>query len=271
MKYENFGKTAIFFLFLFITSAASAVSIITTESRYESNGIRYSFTVSEWGENENICNDASATNCIVQIVGVPYPGQNSYWVSSRYIANKIKPSRNPSEITQQLKNAGFSIPLHGSIFVRNTEDTSNFCISIVYGYQYPGIGGAYNFYGPCAPVVKPPLQCEITGNTLIDHNKLSDAAIDGNEAQASLQLKCTGVTRVTVSASKESPTGIKLRPDGSLLSKITIEGKPAAPGVQISVEEGLFTPVNIKSTLFSNGVVEPGPFSGSTVLTVTPP
>lgn len=154
---------------------------------------------------------------------------------------------------------------------RKIKISDTFCIRFTEGYSYHGSGGLVGPIGPCAPVKKPPLQCEIRGNTTINHENVSDAAINGNEATVTLQLTCTGVSSVIASASKENTSGVKLRADGSLYSKLTIDGKALANGVPIKVEEGMPTPIFIKSTLSSNGTVQPGPFSGSTVLAISPP
>lgn len=257
---------AVIFLFGLIGNVAYAVVIEATDSRYESGGVRYYFTVTSWESGGgSFCNDMQA----VAIYGVQRPGDSYYMVSTEYFW-KIIPTMSMSNVLSQM--TGFSIPFKGSLFVpkdRKVSDT--FCISFAQGYSYSGAGGFVVPVGPCAPVKKPALKCEIKGNTTINHENVSDAAIDGNEATVTLQLTCTGVSSVIASASKENTSGVKLRADGSLYSKLTIDGKAPASGVPIKVEEGMPTPIFIKSTLSSNGAVQPGPFSGSTVLTVSPP
>ncbi len=169
---------------------------------------------------------------------------------------------------EQMKKSGFSIPFHGSLFVpSSTAIPGNFCISFAQGYQWNGIGGAVSPIGPCAQVLKPAMQCEIKGNTNINHGNVSDAAIDGNEAATTLQLTCTGVSSVIAKLS----SAVNLRADRNLYSELTVGGKSAQGGVEVFMEKDLPRPVVVKSTLFSNGTVEPGAFSGSTVLTIAPP
>lgn len=251
-------------------SFSHALTIESTRSEYESGGIRYYFTVTSWGLNGvKVCDDMTATTCGLRIVGVKSPGDYSYMVEGNYYW-EIEPSHSMSDIRKQMK--GFSIPFEGSLLVPRYPPISNsFCITFAQGYRYPGIGGLVVPVGPCAPVTKPVLKCDITGNTTINHNNVSDAAINGNEADTTLELTCTGATRVIVSAGREDLSGIKLRTDGSLYSKLTIGNKAAEFGVVIGVENGVPTPVTIKSTLYSNGTVEPGAFSGSTVLMISPP
>ena len=261
---------ALLFLLCLVGSAAHAVTIQSTRSQYEVGGVRYYFTVTSWeGNGDSFCNDMQAVTCALYLVGAQRPGEYQSMVLGTNNW-RIKPSTSMTTVRNQM--SGFSIPFESSLFVPKEKKISDsFCISFAQGYSYAGSGGVIAPVGPCAPVIKPALKCEIKGNTTIDHNNVSDAAIDGNEAAVTLQLTCTGVSSVIASASKENPSGVKLRADGSLYSKLTIDGKTPANGVPIKVEEGLPTPIYIKSTLSSNGTVEPGPFSGSTVLTISPP
>lgn len=261
-------RAAFLLLICLITNTAHAVSIVSTGSRYESGGVRYYFTVTQWeGTTDRICSDMTALRCDLRIYGLQPP---SDYIGSTHYWNGIKPSTSLTEVRNQMK--GFSIPFHGTLFVpKGTKVNNRFCITFTQQHIYSLSQGLGHRVGPCAPVIKPALQCEIKGDTIINHGSVSDNNINGNEAATTLQLTCTGISSVIATASKESPSGIKLRTDGSLYSKLTVEGKAPADGVPIKVEEGVPTPIFIKSTLFSKGTVEPGEFSGSTVLTISPP
>jgi hypothetical protein len=76
---------------------------------------------------------------------------------------------------------------------------------------------------------------------------------------------------VTVSASRTNSYGVRLRDDNSLYSKITVNGKDATAGINLPVSDGLASPLNVTSTLVTRGTVTPGAFSGSTVITISPP
>lgn len=271
MKFYRFYRVASIFLLFLMVDTAFAISIVSTKSVYEPAGTRYYFTVSNWGPNEYICSTVSRSKCTVLIVGAPAPGEHSSWIDTPY-RYEIQPSSSPELVLYRLREKGFSIPLHGSFVVpRWTYVPSTFCISLAYSEVSNTIGGAYNLYGPCARVVKPALKCDVGGNKTIVHDNVSERAIDGNEAVTNLQLSCTGASSVIIYASRESDSRVNLRADGSLYSKLTIEGKPAAQGASIKVQEGVSTPVLVKSTLFSKGTVEPGEFSGSIVLRISPP
>lgn len=264
-------RAVLILLLCLVVNTTYAVSIESTGSRYEPGGVRYYFTVTSWeGGGHYFCSDMTAVSCSLYIVGAQGFGDYRYMVRSSHGWNDINPSGSMTSVRNQMR--GFSIPFNGSLFVPKEEKVSDtFCISFSQGFRYSSSLGLHHPVGPCTRVIRPELKCEIKGSTTINHNNVSDAAIDGNEAAVTLQLTCTGTSSVIASASKENTAGVKLRADGSLYSKLTIDGKAPANGVPIKVEEGMPTPIFIKSTLSSNGTVEPGPFSGSTVLTISPP
>ncbi|MFO3672680.1 hypothetical protein ACKWMZ_05875 [Pseudomonas protegens] len=272
LKFYRFYRVASVFLLFLMVDTAFAISIVATKSVYEPAGTRYYFTVSDWRPDETICSTMSMTSCIVKIIGAPAPGDYYSWIDTPYRYEGIRPSWSSALVLQQLREKGFSIPFHGSFLVpRWTYVPSTFCISIAYAEISQTSGGMYGFYGPCVRVAKPALKCDVAGNKTIVHENVSERAIDGNEAVTKLQLSCTGASSVVIYASRESDSRVNLRADGSLYSKLTIEGKAAADGVSIKVQEGVAAPVSIKSTLFSRGTVEPGEFSGSIVLRISPP
>lgn len=259
-----------------ISYSAVAVEIESTGSRNEENGVRYFFTVTQWeGGGDNFCRDLSARTCDLTIAGVLGPG---YHASSSYYWYNLRPNSTMTDLRTTMSNSigvgstVFTIPFRGSIFVPGPR--RSICISFLQQFNYGGGTKArFDPVGPCRSTMEPPAKCDINGSPTINHGSVSDNidTLNLSSAQTTLQLTCTGKGTVMASASKESPTGIKLRADGSLYSKITIEGKPAAAGVRINVESGLATPITIKSQLYSNGAVKPGAFSGSTVLTIAPP
>lgn len=268
-KRWRFYWAALIFLLCSVTGAAHAVLIETTGARYESGGVRYYFTVTSWEEGGgSFCADMSAANCTLGIYGLQKPNYYAGMVPSTH-RWRITPTTSMESVLSQM---GVTIPFEGSVLVpKNKAISDSFCISFTQGYSYVGSGGIITPVGPCAAVKKPALQCAIEGNTRISHGNISDANVDGEEAAVTLQLTCSGASSVTASVSNAS--GVKLRADGSLYSKITIEDKdPAAGvGVPIQVQQGVPTPISVKSTLFTNGTVEPGYFYGSTVLTISPP
>lgn len=270
LKHLDIPKAALLLFLLVFCHSAFAVQIETTESRYETGGVRHFFVVSSWTAGEGrFCNDMSAVTCNLYLAGAKRPGEyqglilgTDYW--------RVKPTTSMDTVFSQM--TGFAIPHRGSIFVpKGTQTTSEFCISFAQGYSYSNMGGIIAPVGPCVKVKTPALQCDITGNTSINHRDVFDDAINGNEATTRLQLTCTGISQAVATAAKEDALGVKLRSDGSLYSVLTINGQPAAAGVKIKVGESLPANINLKSTLSQKKAVAPGEFSGSTVLTISLP
>ncbi|MGE8466654.1 MAG: hypothetical protein ACN6QE_11085, partial [Pseudomonas putida] len=94
--------------------------------------------------------------------------------------------------------------------------------------------------------------------------------VDGAKASTNLSLQCRGPANVTVSTSRTNTNGVRLRDDNSLYSRITVNGKDATAGINVAVSNGQAA-LNIESTLVTLGTVTPGAFSGSTVITISPP
>jgi hypothetical protein len=113
------------------------------------------------------------------------------------------------------------------------------------------------------------VSCDITGSNTIDHKTLLDDALDGAQASTQLSLKCNRSANVTVKATRTNSYGVSLKGD-SLYSEVKINGMNATDGISISATDNWSTPINITSTLKTRGTVTPGPFSGSTVITVSP-
>lgn len=257
---------------------AQAFSITTTESRYESSGVRYSFVVSDWttsdlGRNPCTSDESRLTKCAVSLVAKMPPWSMGYMVGfySEWIVPIRRGYASLGDLLRDLQTVGFKIPLSGSILVPYKSASNDLCISFAYANIGPSIGSASNAFGPCSPVVAPALRCDITGDININHRTLSDAEVDGAKASTTLNLQCRGPASVTVFASRTNANGVLLRDDGSLYSKITINGKDATAGINVAVSNDQVTPMNIESTLVTRGAVTPGAFSGSTVITVTPP
>ena len=261
-------------LFMVFTSA-NAVSLVSNGSRNEQGGVRYYFTITDWlsGSGSGYCTDWGATKCDLFIVAV---GEQDQWlrnaVFSEYRWKDMTAGGSLAELYEEMRMQGFYIPFSGSIFVPNSyKKPSDFCISFGVQHKYSGTGRPETRIGSCARVATPPLACVVSGNTTISHGVINDNDVNGNEAATQLQLKCTGGSSLILTAGKESLSGVKLRVDGSLYSRLTIEGKSAAEGVSVPVIEGVPKAISLKSTLYSNGKVEPGYFSGSTVMTISSP
>ncbi len=170
-----------------------------------------------------------------------------------------------------LEKKGFRIPYSTSVFVPQKDVSADNCITFSYARIGPAIGGAIGRFGPCVRVAAPALQCDIIGDAVIDHKTLADNAVDGATASTQLNVQCRGPASVTVSTTRTDAYGVRLKADGSLYSKVTVNGKDATAGINVPITQDLNTPLTITSTLVKRGDVMPGQFIGSTVLTVSPP
>lgn len=254
---------------------AHAISIYPTKSEYEPGGVRYYFVVNDFGpvNTRSPCATYSEANdvCRIFLAATTIP---SYYMPVGVYSTWDVPIRSGSNLGQlqkDLESKGFQIPLRGSVLVTDKTVFPNLCISFAAAIVATNESMRAFLFGPCAPVTAPPLQCEITGDTTIDHKNLADNVLDGATASTQLYVKCRGPASVTVSASRTNTYGVRLREDNSLYSKITVNGKDATTGINVPVNDNVSSPLNITSTLVSRGTVTPGAFSGSTVITVSPP
>ncbi len=257
---------------------AQAITITTTESQYEPGGVRYHFVVSDWSSGApgqpSPCNsnDGWVSTCNIMLYAYKRPGASSSVGKYGQWAVPIRRgSSTMGQLQRDLEARGFRIPLSGSILVSHKDANDEACITFSYSHTGPAIGGAIGPFGPCSRVAAPVLSCEIKGDTTIDHKNLPDNALDGAKASTQLNVQCRGPASVTVSASRTNVYGVRLRDDDSLYSKITVNGKDATAGINVPISQGLASPLDITSTLVTRGTVTPGAFSGSTVVTVSPP
>lgn len=257
-------------------SAQARDPVITvTKSEYAPGGARYYFVVSSWGYElmDSPCssNDPLFTLCTVYLD--VRDGSYRYYPVANYSTWDVPVRRNSymGDLLKDLIQKGFQIPLSGSVFVDQKYLSSKLCIGFAAARVGPTIGGGRSPFGPCSSVAPLPLQCDITGNAIIDYKTLADNAVDGATASTQLNLKCRSHASVNVSTSRTDNNGVLLKDDGSLYSKITVNGKDATAGINVPITQDLATPLTITSTLVKRGNVTPGQFSGSTVVTISPP
>lgn len=161
---------------------------------------------------------------------------------------------------------GFVIPSSHSTRMISAELLRNPCFAIVNSDTL--FGGI--IVSNCVPLTSAAVRCDISGNTTIDHKTLLDSALNGAQASTKLNVKCNASASVSVRATRTNSYGVSLRNDDSLYSVVTVNNRDSTNGIDMSVTGNLDSPLNITSTLVTRGAVAPGPFSGSTVITVTP-
>lgn len=261
-----------------IAGQADAMTITTTDSRYETGGVRYYFTVDNWSMYDttpSVCrsDNPGIDTCVIELAMRPGP-DSGFTIGERHIwrvpIGRGKPTM--GDLLRTLTGFGFSMPFRNSVLVsKQSNVTSDMCLSFSIATIGPMIGGAISPFGPCARVKAPMLQCEISGDSTIDHKSLTDTQLNGARASIQLTVLCRGPSSVTITTSSTNYYGVKLRSDGSLYSRISINGRDASYGTYLPVRDNLPTPIEVTSNLVTYGTVAPGSFSGSTVITISPP
>ncbi|SFB39385.1 hypothetical protein SAMN05216248_105164 [Pseudomonas simiae] len=260
-----------------MSAQAGDISITTTKSEYVPGGVRYYFEVTGWDTSNtrspcssSVSWDEKVTRCMIQLnarYNTNAVGSYASWTVPYY--NNEKASM--LTLLQDLTKQGFRLPLSGSIFVDSKKVSPDICI----GFAYLITNANNNYFpgtmGTCYKVAAPSLQCDFTGNSVIDHMRLVDNAVEGATASTQVDVQCKGASTLIVSTSQTDAYGVRLNKDGSLYSKITVNGKDATTGITVPITQGQSAPLTITSTLVKRGDIQPGEFSGSTVITISPP
>lgn len=109
------------------------------------------------------------------------------------------------------------------------------------------------------------------GNFLeLDHGALSPDELNGNTQKSLFYIMCNMDMSVKVSSNMQSDY-VNLRSNGELKSYVTLNYKSASEGLVQSVKANQVWPVNVISTLRTNGQVAPGNFNGNITLVLTIP
>lgn len=131
-------------------------------------------------------------------------------------------------------------------------------------------------YIPCVKLPPPGkatcvLQTLPGQNTNLSHNIVYSDNIDGNRVSKIFALNCSNGNPVNVQVRAFDPLSrqgeVQLRPDGSLISQLHINGRDAKTGVRIFNATGSNN-LEISSTLHSIGKPEAGTFSGNAIAVV---
>lgn len=249
----------------FLTQAQATPTLVVTSGKKEGVGVRYFYSITNWStedrERTELCgyND---THCNMLLYaqfdgGMSFAPLESWTIS----VGKYEGPMTLGDLLFKFNSRGdFIMPFKSSILVYGYGDAVEDCLFLT--LASPRNSAPLT---SCASVVRPPTTCEISGYTTIDHKKLSDNQLDGAQASTQLSLKCDRSASVLVSATRTNSYGVRLRNDDSLYSVIKINSEDATNGINL---QG--TSINVTSTLKTRSAVAPGPFSGSTVLTVAP-
>lgn len=143
------------------------------------------------------------------------------------------------------------------------------CVGIFYKTIAKGTSAALG--SPMVPgslcgIVPPPVgQCEFSAAAInLPHGSVQVRDLEGHRARQTAYIRCTQAMSVKVYVTGVAGSGlIDLRGNGSLKSRLTVNGQDGSTGVQMTIPVNVLTPVEFVSTLTTVGTVEGGPFSGS--------
>ena len=133
------------------------------------------------------------------------------------------------------------------------------------GYMYPD--------SVCGVAPPPGGICSFTADypsAILDHGRIPDNEINGNQASQYLRMKCS--KDATVRIYSVSDTESRLRLKNNLYSRLTLNGYPlnsSGGGVPVYVRGDYEANALLKSTLETTGPVEAGPFIGNISIIMT--
>lgn len=128
--------------------------------------------------------------------------------------------------------------------------------------------------GICGIAPPPAGKCHfnyVANNRLeLNHGTLNPSELEGNKQTGSFSIVCNQDMPVKVS-SNVLQEYVNLRPNGELMSRVTLNGQPAWYGVNVNTKANQNMPIMVESVLKTNGTVAPGDFSGVMTLVMTIP
>jgi len=160
------------------------------------------------------------------------------------------------------------LPFSTTFTVDHLEDTSS-CVGMVY-IDRPSFGGHAILLPGSTCVVIPPngSRCEINIPPYIQHGTLSTARINGNTASATGSITCNFSGTAAVSISADEASNVIYLNGSKMVSEVQINGTNPDGSVILNVSANNPTPLNITSTLKSNGVVVAGKYTGTALFYV---
>lgn len=131
--------------------------------------------------------------------------------------------------------------------------------------------GNVSILGSCSALPDPrPVTCQATAPTTLAHGDVPLANVSGDKSMTTSTVTCNGSANVNVwaIASAANPTStVPVRTDGSITSKLTVNGVDGKTGVTIPVTANQPASVTLGSTLASS-IPTPGTFKGNATLIV---
>lgn len=272
----------IFIVLLCILSNAAGAAIWTTITGAEpqGNNTRYYYTM--WWDDDN---DPTPSPCYqakpgcslgvssLNNRGIVY-GETSDVTSRVKSSPDILAARTMGEL-RKVYASKVSLPHSGSFLQYEPWATNNLCAALIYTYSVLGEGSTGGKLLPnsrCA--LSPPAKsiCEIKTPVIdFSYGPISPDEINGRKLNKAVSVVCSEMTSLTIytyNLSGNNNGEIPLRPDGSIVSVLTIDGVRGNLGKRLTVGPG-GSSVEFASTLKSSGQVREGWFGGDALVMLT--
>ncbi|WP_072015132.1 MrfJ [Morganella morganii] len=275
----------IFLLFIISLPAKSEIySYIRASTQVSSTRINYEYTIASWSRppegTVNPCFQLGLTSSCYANIDHRHTddgrgGDNTKDTTFRSRCKKqnLSKLKDGREVYDYIYDNCFQgLPYSGKTYHRG-DKIRNECVTLFlsassssnYGYMYPGAicGVAPPPGGICSFNIDSP-------NVTLDHGRITDDQIDGNEASKNITISCSKnmIVRIYSVSGKDS----KLKLKTNLYSKLTLDDhlmSYASGGVPINIIADYPKDVLLKSTLETTGLVESGIFNGSLSIIMT--
>lgn len=262
-------------------SSASIWSWIDSITQNSPNNYDYNFTIGDWDSDDSTPNPCyGQTACTIFIghkhtaSGTSGSGVVRAWSVSAYPF--LSSSETMGELGTEFKKV-FPMPYSGTT---NHVGSVNYeeCVGFFYapgvnmGTSGATIDNKYLGYSIipgsiCGVAPAPSGSCDFDQDVItLDHGTLSRQELEGHQVSESVSISCSSSQILKIYVF--SADNVQLRDDGSLYSELYLNDTTlGTAGLELDVEEQ--DSVSIKSVLRTNGNVEAGEFSGSTVMLIT--
>ncbi|HHE6470170.1 TPA: hypothetical protein ACPFI9_002730 [Providencia rettgeri] len=170
---------------------------------------------------------------------------------------------------------GLTFPYRGSSR-HSGRITTDECVGLFLGDSQRESKGKILPGGICGIAPPPAGKCYFTSptgsaNSLeLNHGALNADELNGDVETGLFYIQCNKDMSVKVSSNLQQDN-VYLRPNGELQSYVTLNNQSASKGLVQSVKANQVWPVQVASTLRTNGAVAPGKFSGRITLVLTIP
>ncbi|EPA1379792.1 MrpH family fimbial adhesin [Raoultella ornithinolytica] len=243
----------------------------------------YNFTIADWDEDDstpNPCYSLSACTIFIghrhNAAGTSGSGIVRSWGAGAYPF--IIESETVGDLAKQFK-AIFSLPFSSTTNHKANTVATEECVGLFYaaGKNLGSNNSAVNqtaFEGHpimpgsiCGSAPAPSGSCDFDQDVLtLDHGTLTRQELEGHEVSENVSISCT--TSQTLKLYIYSSDHVPLRDDGSLYSELYMNDNilgSAGFTLEVAEQEN----VTVKSILHTNGNIDAGEFSGSTVMLIT--